>query len=578
MATYTQDEKIAIIKTQPQKVLVNDAQDCADKLMLLIHGHGMNGAIQQNTYFENGDVYAVRKAGTMSNKDLFGRLFQKEQMVFTAQGGSSYYTGLTTAQVSSLNETLDDVIYSMSLRDWINEFALPAFRCDPMGIIFIEADKQGQNAYPTYKSIKSIWNYLPNGRKLEHVCFKLTVADLITFGIKDEAYASNKPTDPTQYFRFVDDSSDDIYNNTDSTVALINTIPNPWPQTPAFILSNIISFENAQKFLSPIHLVTELAEGFMNDRSIRDLQKKFHGFLKAIEPLLMCGICMGTGYLSSSACPECTPAGGDKGTGFKLKTKVADIARFPLAALKDGFDFNKIFGYVNLPIDVWDKQDRSLSDIENLINYVYWGINNDPQTNGPSSGDKNVDETATKTLANLKPVYARLNITADWAEKTENMIATFIGQYLYKSSFKKSIISYGRYYILETPFDLMEEYLSMKTRGASQSSLFEALKRYTHSMYASDPAKLAVELKMINVEPFVHNTVAQVQANNPASVDYYSKLYFSEWKQQQDFDYLVAKDETTLRTSLVTFATTKQKLIPELVVAPAVAVAERITS
>lgn len=574
MAIYSELQKIEIIKNQPQKLLIDQGGIMADNLMMLIHGHGKDVALTQNIYFENNDVYAVRKAGSMSNKDLFGRLFQREEMVYTAQGGSSYFTGLTADQTTKLNEKLDNIRYSLSLRDWINSFAQQAFRCDPMGVVFIEIDKD-KNVYPTYKSIKSIWNYFPNGRKLEHICFKLTVGDLINFGITDVLYKDSKPTDKTSYFRFVDDAKDEIFNNKDGNITLTdlianNSISNPWKRTPSFILSDIIDFENPQKFLSPIYLVTELANGFMNDRSIRDLQKKFHGFLKAIEPLLKCGICMGEGYLSGSACPECTPAGGDKGTGYKLSTKVADVARFSLDALKDGFDFKKIYGYVDLPIDVWDKQDRSLSDIESLIMFVYWGITNDEQTNGPSQKKGNAEETATKTNANLKPIYARLNKTADWAEKTENMIADFIGQFMYKS-FKKSIISYGRYYVLETPYDLMEEYLEMKQKGSSQSSLFEALKRYTHSMYASDPAKLSVELKMVNIEPFVHSTIAQVQANNPAGIDYVAKLYFSEWKQSQFFDYLVATDEKTLKASLLEYATDKQKLITEAPIAtPAV--------
>jgi hypothetical protein len=572
---YTDDQIAGIIKTNPQKKLVKCAQDQAAKLKTLIHGENLSSALSRDTYFENNDIFTSRNKDAMSNKDLFARLFQREQMVFTAQGGASYFTGINDAQVKQLNELFADIRYSMTLRKWVEHFALPAFRCDPMGVIFIESD---QNAYPTYKCSSTVYDYLPNGRKLEYISFQLTKADCDLFKVEDEKLKDQQPDFKTNYYRFVDDLKDVIVNYENSVVTEIDSLNHGWTQTPAFIISDIISFDDTQKFLSPVHEVLELATSFLNDRSIRDLQKKYHGFLKAIEPLLQCGICEGTGYLSGSACPECTPLGGDKGTGYKLRTKVADVARFPIkTGSGENFDFNKYFGYVKLPIEVWDKQDTSLQDIENLITDVYWGTEKRQSTTGPKKGDKSIEETATKTLANLQPIYARLNQTADWAEKTENIIADFVGKKEF-SSFKKSQISYGRYYILETPEELMEEYLTLKEKGASQSSLFAALKRYLHSAYEADPSMLAVELKMINVEPFIHNTTSEVLANNPAKIDYYCKLYFSEWRQLQDFNYLLVTKEEVLRQSLIEYATAKMALEPTEAVEPTVSITERQTT
>lgn len=567
MATLTLEEKQHIIKTNPQKQLIADAREMASNLMMLIHGHGLK--LNQDPYFENPDVFASRNKKPVSNKDVFGRLFQREQMVFSAQGGSSFYIGLSKEEATTLNATLDKIRFGTSLRNWIQSFALPAWRCDPMGVLFIESDNKGA-VYPTYKSIASVYDYLPNGRSLEYICFKLTKADCDTFGVSDSTIKDQPKTYSTNYFRIVDDVSDEIYKFDNNVVAIATmsvgykpTVNHKWEKTPGFIVSNIISFENVQKFLSPVNLCTELAECYLNDRSIRDLQKKYHGFLKAVEPLLNCGICEGTGFLSGAACPECTPAGSDKGTGYKLRTKVSDIARFPIkTGTGENFNFKNYFGYVDLDIKVWQQQDTSLNDIEGLIRYVYWGADDHPTQTGPQVGDKSIRETATKTLANLQPIYARLNTTADWAECTENMIADFIGKYMF-SSFKSASITYGRYYILETPYELMEEYLDMKTKGASQSSLFSALRRYTHSMYATNPEQLAVELKMINVEPFVHNTAAEVMLLTPAKIDYISKLYFGEWRQLQSFDYLLGTQEQALRDSLTQYAKDKLALIPE---------------
>lgn len=551
-----------IIKNNPNKALIDVGKEMANKLMLHVHGHGLNSALKQNEYFESVDIFNERKKGAMSNKDLFGRLLQREKMVFTAKGGSSFYEGLEKQQTQELDATLDTIRFGMPLRKWIQSFALQAYRCDPMSVIFIE--NKDKVAYPTYKCINSIFDYLPNGRKLEYICFRLTVGEAIAFGVKDETLNDLKSGDISNYYRLVDDAYDYIkkYENSVLNDAL-PPIKNQWQRVPGLITSDIISFDNVQKFLSPLHLVTELAECFLQDRSVRDLQKKYHGFLKAIEPLLNCGSCEGTGLQNGSACPDCTPMGSDHGTGFKLRTKVADVARFPLSTLSEGFDFKRIFGYVGPDIEVWDKQDSSLVDIESFIQDVYWGTEKSKQTSGPSGKDKSIEETATKTLDNLQPIYARLNDTADWAEKTEAMITDFIGQFKFPGKFKRAAVSYGRFYILETPGELMEKYLDMKNKGASQFALFDTLKKYYHSVYQTNPTQLAIKLKLINVEPFVHYKISEVQAMNPAPIDFLKKLYFSEWLAEQNDDYLLATNERGLIQSLTGYATLKHAEIPK---------------
>jgi hypothetical protein len=552
-----------IIKTNPNKGLIDIGKDMANRLMLQVHGHGLESALKQNEYFESADIFSERKKGAMSNKDLFGRLLQREKMVFTAKGGSSFYEGLTKPDTQQLDATLDTIRFGMPLRKWIQSFALQAYRCDPMSVIFMEA--KDDTCYPTYKCINSIFDYLPNGRRLEYICFKLTVGEAIAFGVEDELLKDLKSGDQSNYYRFVDDAYDYVkkYENSLLTEAL-PPIKNDWQKVPAIVTSDIIAFDNVHKFLSPLNLVTELAESFLHDRSVRDLQKKYHGFLKAIEPLLMCSACEGTGLQNGHSCPDCTPMGSDRGLGHKLRTKVADVARFPLSVLTEGFDFKRIFGYVGPDIEVWDKQDNSLVDIEGFIQDVYWGTEKSKKTSGPNIKDSSVEETATKTLSNLQPIYARLNDTADWAEKTESIITDFVGQFKFPGKFKKAAVSYGRFYILETPNELMSEYLDMKNKGASQFALFDTLKKYYHSVYQTNPTQLAIKLKLINVEPFVHYKLSEVQSMNPAPIDFLKKLYFSEWLAEQHDDYLLATNEKGLIISLTSYATLKQAEIPKV--------------
>lgn len=579
MAIIDEEQLLAILKTNPNKQLIEKARETSRKLMLHVLGRNIDQALTRNEYFENEEVFAERNRKPTSNADLYARLLQREEMVFTAKGGASFYPGLSDEQSRQLNARLDNIRFNITIRKWIKEFALQAYRVDPMGVLFVEVDNKNK-AYPTYKSSDCVWDYEPNGRKLEYICFRLKPNEARQFliaanlPVTDPALNTTTQTYLPNYFRFIDDTTDRIVKFQSNSITILDTQKLQFDELPGLRVSDIIDFTNNQNLLSPITNTVELAETFLQDRSVRDITKKSSGFPKGFEPILTCNLCQGTGYLSGKACPECTPAGSDKGTGIKLKTKPADIARFPMPreGQQGGVqDPSKFFGYVSPPIDVWDKQDTSLNDIEATMNDTYWGTTNRQSTTGPTTTDKHAfQETATKTLQDLQPIYARLNQTADWAESTENAIVDFIGYQMFKSAFKESARTYGRYYILETPDELMEQYLDMKTKGAPQTQLFDTLKKYNHSLYANDPIQLVIKLKLIDVEPFVHKTVAEVQVSNPARIEFFCKLYFSEWLAQQEDSYLLATNIQTLIKSLNTFATAKMPLPANLLVPPVV--------
>jgi len=528
-----------IILNNPNKAIIEDGQARAKKASMHVLGDNIKESLQKYDYFEHPDVYAEKCKYAVSNKDVIARLLQQEDMVFSARGGSSYF-GLPDEQEKQMHELLADVKFGMSLRKWVKNFGLQAYRCDPMGVIFIEIDKlvvtengpmNTPRAYPTYKSINTVYDYQTTGRRLEYVCFKLTVSEALSFGIEDDDLKNNpSKTAITQYYRFVDDNKDAIMKKGDGEVTLVknisqeNPIINPWGRTPGFIVSDLILFTNPQIFLSPLDNVIELADTFLNDRATRDLQKRYHGFAKPIEPLLQCPKCVGEGYVNGAACPDCTVPGGQKGTGYKLRTKVSDVAKFPLEILEAGFDYKRIFGYVTPDIESWEKQDSSLDDLEQLMEMTYWGT---IRMRRPQPGST-PDKTATEVKSNDEPKEARLNMTADWLEKTENMIATFIGQFWF-DNFKQSSITIGRDYILKTADELLDTYETLRTKGAPDFTLDEALEKYYQAKYQNNPLQLAIYLKKLDVEPFPHISMNNAKAIITNFDDYNAKLYFGEW-------------------------------------------------
>lgn len=565
-------EIIEIIKCNPNKDIVKYGQDLNSRLEKCIIGCDLNSFFTQNKYFESDSIFKERKK-TTSNKDLFGRIMQKESMVFSARGGSCIYDGIAEQQQKELNAYLDNIYLGMNLRQWISSFANKAYEVDPMGVIFIEKDEEG-NPYPTYKSIKSIYDYEGSGQSLEYVCFNLTNKEAEEFDIPDEKLekiAKSNPNDKSNYFRFVDEEKDYIFLKDNKTISLVEwrekdiekevegveeplipmTIEHKFKSCPAFIISDIPNFQNNNQYLSKLDNVIELAECYQNDRSVRDLSKKFHGFPKLVQPVVKCKECT-DGYIGGVVCSSC------KGTGRKQITTVSDTIEIPLEMLAQNtsLDIKKIFVYVTPDIETWNKQDNSLSDLENLINDCYWGTDNRKYTTGANL-HANLQETATKTMTNLQPVYARLERTADWAESIERRIVNFIGVTKFPTSFKNSSIKYGRDYILESTETIYSQYLDFKTKGSPQYILNDYLDMYLRSKYQNNPIELSVALKLIEVEPFIHYTALECIALNLDSETMKQKIYFPEWYNSVKNDYLFASTTEQLRKDLIAFVASK---------------------
>lgn len=591
MAIYTFEQKQEIIIKNPHEKLIAQAREHNKKLILHTHGVGLKEAIKKEDYFENADIYKSRHDLAISTKDMLSRTLQEEEQVFTARGGATHFQ-LSEDLEKQMNALLSDVIYGISLREWIHTFGLQVYRNDPMGIIFMEVEELFQTdgvqiptprCYPTYKSTNSIYDYQPNGRNLEYVCFQLSVSQLQEFGIEDPDFTMFPengriaPKDKqTPYYRFIDDEMDIILKRDNEKVFIAsstkqqNPIRNAWGKVPGFIASDLIQFSHPDCFGSPLQYIIELCDSFLTDRSVRDLQKKYHGFAKAVEPMMKCSTCGGEGQVKGSACPDCTPPGQNKGVGYKLRTKVSEVSKFPIEILEaiPHFNFKSIFGYVTPDIESWRQQDATLDQTEQLIYYTYWGVSKATQIMGAQGGaGKTGDKTAYEVGSNLKPKYARLNATANWAEKTENMVADFIGQFWLENTYKPGgrPITYGRNYILQTPSELRDEYFDLRLNGAPDFVMDEAMERYLYAMYENSPVQLAKYLKLLKVEPFPHLELVDAKALIPVEDDYNTKVYFGEWYDTLVDVYIIDTPVPALRQALKDYV--KAKNIPPTPVA-----------
>jgi len=328
-------------------------------------------------------------------------LLQEEEQVYTTIGGQISIGGSieNNNQIAKYTTELGN---GMPLRKWMQRVAYDAYNADPMGLVYVEHDDEKPSV--TYKCIKSIQDYHNHGRELEYVCFKIENEDRRSYGfggIMLELQSTCK------YFRFVDEAQDVIvlYENDKATIVdneYVKPLANRFGRVPGFIIGDITDFTDSNNFMSRLFPVIELADCFLKDRSVEQLQKNYHGFAKAIEPFLQCGTCQGHGVKGGLPCPDCSTPGSDIGSGFKRRTKVGDVSRFNLEMLKDiNFDFHKIFGYVTPDIASMEWQSKALYALEALMYRTHWGSVTPAKVE--FSGTQQVSDTATKVIEDKQP-------------------------------------------------------------------------------------------------------------------------------------------------------------------------------
>jgi len=563
MSSYDFKEIGSIIVRPRNKANLDWAKEVNRQLMMHVTGEGMGAALKTLEPFENDDIAATRRRYAVSTKDLFKRLLREEGQVFTTKGGSISYTN-SKRKEKVIIDAMSKYGDGIGLRKWVETYAKPAFDTDPMGLIFMEHN-DGE-PYPTYKRVTSIHDYISEGRELEYVCFYIPQSEVKQYGI------NNKGNEGCKYYRFVDEDYDRLVyvQNDVAILAPMNEgysaeLPNMWDDVPAIIISDMVQYFDTGRYESRIQVLSELGDCFLRDRSIRDLQKLYHGFAKAVEPLLRCSTCEGEGLLQGMPCPDCSQAGHDKGSGYKTRTRISDVSRFPIEILNEagGFDFNKLFGYVTPDIASWQQQNSDLSALEQLMYITHYGTMSNATVQG-YNGTQSTTETATKTLMDTLPKQMVLNSLADWAEGIETWIANRDAEYRFQESEPSVYITYGRDYILNTPEQILEVYHAMKKNGDPVSTLNEMMVKYIKSLYKGSPQKQAVELKKYNVEPFPHMAIKEIEASSYVSdLDKKRARYYVEWAKTISYEQWYSYSESELGTLLTEYVNNIVTLQPQ---------------
>jgi len=540
---------LKIITERPSKKWLTAIQIYTKKLMMHIEGLGMDEYIERIMEFEKPDLIAIRKKYAVSNKALFARINRPTDKIFSAKGGSIYYN-LSEEQTATMRDYVNNVVDGLTLKQWLRRFWMPAMGYDPMGVILMEIDANG-NPYPSYKSVLDIYEYKLKGcsRNLEYIIFKLPQQQmsLTTNQMNGEPNSNNKGDQrlldavangagaPSELYRVIDDAFDRIVKVTSTGIVEVpnETYLNPWMTVPASIISDIYKPVLGQ-YISTEDAIIDLADQFLREGSVKNIIMNYHGFPRAWEYQSACPDCKGTGVLHGEKCEYC------KGSKIKTRSFPEETIRIPTPQTTEQPKIAPdVAGYITPPVEGIKLFVEQLESLEDLMYETKWG------THMADDTKKGGSETATGKFIDVQPIYDKLNELADAGESIEKFITNKIGQILFGQSYKGASIGYGRRFLMETPDALWNKLRDSTPFSVPEPALDKIYDNYLQVELQSNPTELIYMQKLALIEPMQWIKAADV-ARMTTFPDLFvrDKVWFGKWKKR------ISKAEIMVKTVL----------------------------
>ena len=395
----TKDKVLELLKAEQRPEIVELKKE-HKKLVMHVHGVGVEEYLAKIEGLENETKIALRRKFARSNKDLFADILRPTDKIFNSQGGSKNYSFKNKSSKDKFIDQLSNVSDGYSLAQWLQMFFVDKITVDPNGLFFVE--HENNLAYPTYKSILSIYDYQCSGRGVDWVIFE--------------------PKDFGEYktVRVYDELNDYTYKYSENELTLIETYPNIWGYVPAFTCSDRINPLTGLK-QSTIYEQVELADEYLRENSIRILTKYHHGFPMFWQYAPTCTTCGGTGFKDGEVCPVC------KGSKHALKKDVSDVTYLKQPETNETPTIAPdIAGYVVPPIESLEQMNSDQKLLRDTIYFSHWGtvINRE-----------DTEKTAFEVALNTQPMQDRLNQYTNSLESTEKYFTDIFGDYYYNGDY-----------------------------------------------------------------------------------------------------------------------------------------------
>ena len=512
------------------------------KLRMHVHGTNVIKYITKLEGLENKTKIELRQRLSRSNRSLFSDILRPVDKIFSKQGGSKDYHIKSDTKRKEFTETLSKINKGHSFMKWLKTYFIDKYVIDPNGFFLIEYI-DGE-AYPTYKSILTIADYIQAGQSLYYIIFE-------PITIKEEGKEDHTTV------RVYDDAADYTYEvnlNKWTISEATETFPNPWEKVPAILCSDIEDTLTGFK-QTPIYEQIEDADEYLRINSVNTLQYYHHGFAKFWKHGTPCKKCEGTGIIQipkgdSFIDEPCKACAGKK---FAEKEDVSDVTYIsPPPDGSKGIAPN-IMGFSTPPINSLKALDEKLKSMRDIMYHSHWGT---------VISRENKDQTAFEVSINTQPMQDRLNGYTDSLENIETLIVDLIGQFYLKNTWDGSSINYGRNYVIKGADELLDEYFKSKEKKAAYTILNEKLSRYYHALYSNDMKGLDLSLKLMQIEPLIHNTMEEVVRLNIPEEMINQKVQYNDWLSSIKKEDLFTSTIEQLKESLKLYTDERTTKVP----------------
>lgn len=532
------------------------AREYNDKLMLHVHGVGLDKALEKINNYENDAQKVARDKFAISNKFVTDRLLRPTDNVFSAKGGYVNYLFNSSQKTleKEFKSKLKDVYSGYSLSQYIHRIWFDKFIVDPNGLIFLEVEVDGSNIYPTYKSIYSIKNYKQDGIRVPWVVFE---PDVVVF---DEEKKKSKNIKEEQFWAVDGDAYYRYAKNKDGIRLVGEPIPHNFGHVPAIVCSDIEDHVTGWK-LSPIDRQIELLNKYMVDNSVLNIVEFFHNYPVPWEFEDDCPRCHGTGEVAGietehgmdTNCPRCS------GSGTAKRKDPTDTLRIKPPTEGEG-SMIPPGGYITLPPESWKLKTNSVDRTWDMIMFSQWGA---VMEYGSQNGNQYA--TATGRWTDTQPVDNRLGRYTESTQLIHNSLAELYGKFYYPKTFLSSNVIYGKTYLTATAEQLLKTYNESANLGQNAVVLDIVFDKYIETEFKDNEQLYEYNKKIAALDPFPHYKITELSGLGVPPMEIMKKLYVLEYKNNRAVGDVVSMTQEELNADFNKYITDKN-IKPEVAI------------
>ena len=524
------DKQIKSLIEKPySKALIDRAKQLFKSHRLHIKGVGVDDFLARIEQYENEAQHNLRKRlAKPATVPIFGKELAPFSKAFSAQGFNRYYKFKTeTAQADFKKYLTTDLGDGMNMLQWMR-YWLEKVNYDSTGLMMVELPSESEeelNPYICFKSITDIHDIEFEGNTVEYVIFK--------WENEVEEYSKVLPNSKVEYFRVIDAELDRIYKREDGIVSEIvdKQLKNKFGYVPAIAISNQMdSISEART--SYIWQSIGIADEYLLDSSIHTISKKLHGFPIKYMRQQGCKTCSGSGMLSNpryaddNSLSQTMNCGSCNGSGYSLKSDVSDVVIIPTPTQGEP-DVLPVAGYVQPDIATLAEQRVEADWIRVQISKAIW-------TSDDSISTGSSDKTATGVVHDVQSIHDKLNVVSENGEEVERFLTNALAEIRYGSDFIDASINYGRRYFVRTADETERLYEAARTANLPTHLLDAYIEELIYVKFGNDPMELERQLRLNQIEPFIHLSAKEVKDLGVSQSDLFFKIYFNDYVEQYE--------------------------------------------